>query len=893
MAAAAVSADAQTAPAFPFTFYIHDTTGVAADTPFPSIYQFPSTSLGSNSHVVLKVVNTSNTPAVIGAVIVTASTDSVVANTNFTVTGQVAGTSLPVGGSNLFTVNFSPTTTGPITAYMLTSYQVQENGCDFTSEILSDQCPSGLNLSATLTAMATAPQLVLSYLSTTGSTVLQPSGTPLSFANTSTGASSEITLTLSNQSSVSITVPPIAVQQAAADSSNFFALDVSQVPATISAGLSANFTIIFTPATSGSYSASLVVGSLTFALTGSGTQPAFPFTYYIYDSTTNSSTPLLSTYQFPDTPADGSSAVVINAVNTSNAPAFMGQVLVTSANNSVILSPNFGVSGLAAGSLVAAGKNLPFTLNFSPLESGPLTGYLQTSYQVQQNGCDFTSTTLANQCPSGLNVYSTLNGLATNPQLVLSYQASGVTKILQANSLPVAFPDISAASTSSISFTLFNQAPVTADIPAISIAYPTFTSTPFLLNLPQPASSLLPGTSENFTITFEPGQAGFYTTSSLVMGSNTYPLSGHAISPLIADISSLTIHYSDGTGAENSAQHALPTPFTMDVPGKTNVLTFTVMNPSSSSNAVLVPSIAVIGSNFTMGPITSSLTGGVIAATSFPYGLAVNETLTFVVTFAPTESGTSAVSLIITGLLPFPLGGQSPDSPLPAFSLSISPPIPTSQSQPTVTVELASPASQAIKGGFITLAFTPKYPSVPDDKAISFVANSLRILPLSVAAGARTAVYTDNGGNAISALPFQTGTTAGTITFSVGSFVDTPTFTSQITIAPALITITSASSATRSDPNLVVSLTGYDNTDSAGKLTFTFYDVSGNLISSTPYDATSNFHNYFFGIENAAGGGAFTLQATFPVVGDVNKVGSVGVTLNNTMGQTITTLNFQ
>lgn len=55
-------------------------------------------------------------------------------------------------------------------------------------------------------------------------------------------------------------------------------------------------------------------------------------------------------------------------------------------------------------------------------------------------------------------------------------------------------------------------------------------------------------------------------------------------------------------------------------------------------------------------------------------------------------------------------------------------------------------------------------------------------------------------------------------------------------------------------------------------------------------DSRSEFHQYFF--TNNQAGGAFAMKATFPVTGDVTKIGSVGVTMNNSAGQTSKTLSF-
>jgi hypothetical protein len=105
------------------------------------------------------------------------------------------------------------------------------------------------------------------------------------------------------------------------------------------------------------------------------------------------------------------------------------------------------------------------------------------------------------------------------------------------------------------------------------------------------------------------------------------------------------------------------------------------------------------------------------------------------------------------------------------------------------------------------------------------------------------------------------------------------------------VQITSGS-ALRQNPNLVVTLNGYDNTYSAGRLSFAFYDISGTLIQPPiVFDATSKFQQHFF--TNNQSGGAFSLQAAFPDTGDVTKIGSVAVTLSNSVGQTTVTETFQ
>jgi hypothetical protein len=109
-------------------------------------------------------------------------------------------------------------------------------------------------------------------------------------------------------------------------------------------------------------------------------------------------------------------------------------------------------------------------------------------------------------------------------------------------------------------------------------------------------------------------------------------------------------------------------------------------------------------------------------------------------------------------------------------------------------------------------------------------------------------------------------------------------------IPAAQVQITSITAQAHA-PNLVVTVDGYDNTYTAGPLSFTFYNTSGGVIGSAiAVDASSNFHNYFFG--SGSDGGAFQLQASFPVNGDVTQVGSVSMSIQNSSGTTTTTASF-
>jgi hypothetical protein len=127
---------------------------------------------------------------------------------------------------------------------------------------------------------------------------------------------------------------------------------------------------------------------------------------------------------------------------------------------------------------------------------------------------------------------------------------------------------------------------------------------------------------------------------------------------------------------------------------------------------------------------------------------------------------------------------------------------------------------------------------------------------------------------------FQTGTTAGTIVLvaEIGGY------TEQTSIAiPSSAVKLDRSTATRNGNALELQVTGFDNTRSAGGLTFTFYDRQGNTVQpgAIRVNAAEDFRRYF---DASKLGGTFSLRATFPVAGDASKIDSVEVEFLNANG---------
>ena len=76
---------------------------------------------------------------------------------------------------------------------------------------------------------------------------------------------------------------------------------------------------------------------------------------------------------------------------------------------------------------------------------------------------------------------------------------------------------------------------------------------------------------------------------------------------------------------------------------------------------------------------------------------------------------------------------------------------------------------------------------------------------------------------------FQTGTTSGRIRFTLSGISTDGDPTTLLTIPAAAISLDTAT-ATRRTGNLDIQLIGFDNTYSAGAMTFTFFDTSGQTL---------------------------------------------------------------
>jgi hypothetical protein len=240
------------------------------------------------------------------------------------------------------------------------------------------------------------------------------------------------------------------------------------------------------------------------------------------------------------------------------------------------------------------------------------------------------------------------------------------------------------------------------------------------------------------------------------------------------------------------------------------------------------------------------------------------------VVFQPAHSGDYTGSLNIDGRQ-FSLTGVAYDPPLPRPVMDAGGTSLLSAKQEPLVIRFDS-ASGVSGTGTLKMEFQPSAGAATDDTAVRFLSGGARIQSFQVAEGDTTVAFGSD-----KQILFQTGTTAGTIVFTVdlGSHSEQ----ASVRIAPAAIAFDSVT-ADRTPGQITVSISGFDNSRTAGSLAFKFYNKAGGaILPELSADVVKDFQRYF--AASPAAGGAFLLRASFPVTGDASAIGSVDVRMAN------------
>lgn len=578
--------------------------------------------------------------------------------------------------------------------------------------------------------------------------------------------------------------------------------------------------------------------------------------FFIHTSGNTADGPAMgASYAFPDTMLGASSSVDLRLKNTSTTQVYLVRAVFSG-------DTAYAVDGSLLDNCLAVGSFEDIRVTFAPGVLGPSSTPLQIAYMAYpaSSGCPANS-------PVGFTTgtFATLSGTAIPATLTTSVTIDNIINPISSGSA-ISFGQVAIGAKKSITFTATNITAGPLPVPVPAIVSSVFSQSPFSLGLltDWPAS-LAAGASASFTLSFAPTQQALLT-ATLNWGTRTYPLNGFGIPG--PGLESLLVSYTLPTGVRYNITPATPVDLGSLQTGSTANYIFTVSNPATNFASQTISSIAVSGSGFT-----------VTGLPTLPVTLRPGDTTSFTVVFAPLQAGSPTATLAV-GTLQYTLAGKAV-APSLNPSIQVTPALLTSGQQAQLSITLPT-TSQVSTTGTLTVGFTSAVSGVSNDPAIVFTGTGTRTATANFVLGANAASFA----NGQSSLTFQTGTTAGTLKFTL-SFANGQTVSKSFDIMPAAVQIIS-SSAVKQSPYLVINLSAYDNTYSAGKLLFNFYDTKGALLTpgGISIDETQDFHNYFF-LNNPAGG-SFSLQAKFPVSGDITGVAAADVTVQNSNGQSQT-----
>ena len=690
----------------------------------------------------------------------TMNISSIVASgTGFALNGVSAPIVLEPGQTVAFNARFSPTTTGSQTG----SFKVN-----------SDASNSPLTISATGTGVAD------------GGLTVSPAS--VNFGSVQVGVTQTVTETLTNSGGSSLTISAANVTGAQ------FSISGLTLPATLSAGQSASFSVRFKPTATGSASGSIAVASdgsnpnLSIALAGSG----------VADGAL-SATP--STINFGTVVVGGNQTVTETLTNSGGS-----NLKITAAAAS---GAGFSLSGLALPTTLGPGQTASFSVKFAAGATGNATGDL------------------------------TITSDGSNPTLTIPLSGNGVADgALTASPSSVNFGSVVVGNNQTTTETLTNSGGTSLKITAASASGSGFSMSGLALPV-----TLSVGQSVSFSVKFAPTVTGSAAGNVTITsdGSNptlAIPLSGDgaADGSLTANPSSVnfgsvvvgnnqttaeTLTNSGGSSLKITAASASGSGFSMSglaLPVTLNAgqsVSFSVkFAPTATGSATGNVTITSDGSNPTLNiPLSGNGTAdGAVAATpsTLSFGsvqVGNNQSLTQTLTNSGgsslkiTAASASGTGFSMSGLaLPVTLNaGQSV-----SFSVKFAP---TTGGNATGGVTITSDGSNPTLN--IPLSGTGVTPGTAAASPTSLSFGSIQVGNSST----KSETLTNNGGSSITV----TGASSTSAAFSVSGLSLPTTLTAGQSVTFSVVFSPSASgsasgnltlTSNASNPSLTVALSG-------------------------------------------------------------------------------------
>ena len=608
----------------------------------PASVNFGTVAVGASANQAIVLSNTGNAAVHISSF--------AVSGTAYQVSGVTAPMTINPASSVTLTSSFTPTTTGSATG------------------------------SLTVASDATDSSLAISLNGTGAQAGVSVSPTTYNFGSIVQGQTKSQPFVLTNTGTAPLTISQISV------SGGTFSVSGLTTPATVAAGGTASFNVLFAPSTSGSAAGTVTVTSnapnspSTIALTGTG----------VAATVTLSASP--ATLNFGNINAGSSSSQTVTLTNSGNSTVTISQVTVNAAN--------FTATGITAPSTLAAGQSTPMNVTFSPTSTENVTGNITVSSsqgasavvavsgsgvqpaisitpasfnfgsivdgqtksqsftvtntgtaaltisQISATGSGFSASgltvpaavpvggtatfavqfapTTAGSLTGTVNIAS--NAPSSPTAVALSGTGTAATVTLSANPTSLSFAGINVGSSSSQTVTITNTGNSSAVISQVSVGAKDFATSGLT-----PPMTLAPGQSSTLNVTFSPTTSenitGNITVSTSQGTSAVISVSGGSVQPAI---SVTPVSYSFGNVVD----------------GQTKSQAFTITNTGTAT--LTVSQLSVTGGAFSVS--------GLATPATIPAG----STETFDVQFAPTTVGSLTGTVSITS--------NAPSSPTVALS---------------------------------------------------------------------------------------------------------------------------------------------------------------------------------------------------------------------------------
>ena len=387
-----------------------------------------------------------------------------------------------------------------------------------------------------------------------------------------------------------------------------------------------------------------------------------------------------------------------------------------------------------------------------------------------------------------------------------------------------------------------------------------------LENRPSLPFTIVPGSLQDALLSFSQSTPNLYS-STLRVESNVNSISTFVIANVV--VGPVLTVFPACTGS-NGPPASID--FGLAQAGQLRLCNFSLQNPGAQDMTITIFSVSnAIGAVFQLSTTPKP-----------PFTIPAGGAITFVVNFTP-AAATSYTGSMSIETRTYILTGAGFNTPLPTPLLEFDSGSAQSAQQRRLTMRLPTAASSSASGN-VNLTFFPDTTLVTGDPTVVFLATGTRSLPFSITQGS-TLISIGGQTSAV----FQTGTTSGRIRFTLSGVSTAGDATTTLTI-PAMPVSIDTAVATRRTGDLDIQMSGFDNTYSAGIMTFTFSDISGQAFAPIRADFTKDFQAFF---TRAPAGSMFQVRVSFPVTGDPSGISSVDVQLGNSAGVRVQHLAFQ